>query len=198
MLVVRSHPRARRRRVRSSRIGRCLGHSTALKTRGGGPGLASGLILQIHNGSVMRCAFVPALATVLVFSAVACESGSSTPSTTTTSYSGSFTGQMIVTTTSSTTTCLPTRTLNGTPRIALRQPTSGTTITGTADTTGSLAETAVSPAGFCAALPAAISLTGTRAVTGTSSSLVFTSVSTSTAPTAGGGTLTCTDTIGFS
>jgi hypothetical protein len=152
-------------------------------------------VRRVHNVG-MRFASACAIALVAAFGA-ACNSSTS-PSATTSSFSGTFTGQMIVTTSTGAIVCLSTRTLNGSLTMTLQLPTSGTTVTGTATTTGTVAETAVSPAGICATLPATISLNGSRSVTGTTSSLTFSSTSAGTSfPGVGGGSVTCTDTIAF-
>lgn len=144
----------------------------------------------------MRCPTPRILVVVLALSAGACTSGTS-PSTTT-SYTGTFTGQMIVSTTTGASVCLSTRTLNGTLKITLQQPKSSGSVTGTADTTGTLVEIAVIPTSTCSPLTGSVSLNGSRAVTGTTTTFGFTSSSTATVPTPNGaGSVTCTDTTAF-
>ena len=146
----------------------------------------------------MRFRPAVALVAVTVFGAAACDSSDPAPSTTTT-YNGTFTGQMIVTTTAGTSVCLSTRTLNGTLKMTLTLPTSGTNVTGTAETTGTLAEIAVIPAATCSALQGTVALSGSRPVNGTTTNLVFSSSRSSTTnpPSGGSGSLSCTDTFAF-
>jgi len=135
------------------------------------------------------------LAVAVLLWATACSNDSTSPSTST-SYTGPFTGQMIVTTTTGNVVCISTRTLNGTLTITLQQSTSGSSVTGTAQTSGSLVELSVTPS-TCAALGPPISLVGTRPVSGTTTNMTFASSSTSTTQTGGGATVACTDTFAF-
>jgi hypothetical protein len=145
---------------------------------------------------IMRRISACALAALTVCSAVACGPAGTDPSTTTT-YTGTFSGQMIVTTTTGATVCISTRTLNGTVRVTLTQPSSSTNLTGTGAITGTLAETSIIPAGSCPAQQGSTALNVTRPISGTATNLAFSSSTTATPTPIGTGSLTCTDTTVF-
>ena len=145
---------------------------------------------------IMRRVSACALVAVIVCSAVACGPAGTNPSTTTT-YTGTFSGQMIVTTTTGASVCISTRTLNGTVRVTLTQPSSSSNLTGTGVITGTLAETSVIPAAGCVALQGTTPLNVTRPITGTATNLAFSSSSATSPTPIGTGSVTCTDTIVF-
>ena len=145
-----------------------------------------------------RRRFATFLLAAVALSAVACQPAVS-PSVTL-NFSGAFGGQMIVTTTTGPIVCVSTRSLDGTLRISLTQPSSSvvnTSFNGTGVTTGTIVELSVVPVVGCGALPGNNVLNATRVFTGTETNIAFSSSSTTTTPN-GAGAVTCVDSIAFS
>ena len=107
-----------------------------------------------------------------------------------TTFTGPVSGQfdMSTTTASSTgsTTCVSTRAINGTLTMNLVVQKDGS-VTGNAQTGGTLAEIAFTSSQFCSPLPGSVPFAWSAPVTGSTSNMVFSGNSSGTGPTPGGG-----------
>ena len=147
----------------------------------------------------MRVPTLCTVVTIVVLSTAGCTNSTTEPTTSSKAYTGTFIGQLIITTTTTggnlTTICISTNALSGTLKMTLDQPASDGSVKGSANTTGTLTETAFTASAPCQAQPGSVSLTNAYTVTGTARSLAFSDQSTSTGatPSPGVGSVTCTD-----
>jgi hypothetical protein len=126
--------------------------------------------------------------------ATACASDVTGPSTST-SFTGKFTGQMIVTTISGGFECSSTRTLDGSLTLTLQGPSLDTSVEGMGEVRGTVMEISVSPT-TCPALTGNASLTQSHSLTGSMTKLTFFSSKTFSPPGVAG-SVTCSDTVTF-
>ena len=93
--------------------------------------------------------------------------------------------------------CASTTAISGTLTITLEQQTNGT-VTGRGSTTGTQTEIAFTASPLCQALPGPAPFNTGGPITGATGNFGFSSVSSGTGPTPGGGSVTVTNTTTFS
>jgi hypothetical protein len=138
-------------------------------------------------------------ALMLLAPLVVCGSGCASPTKATPTpqvYSGPVSGQMVVTltivpTTSPVNTCEFLRVFSGTLSLTLT-PESDGTVTGTATTTGTQTETAITQSRLCTSTFGTVAFSWNRPVTGTSANLAFSGQTVVSRTPAGTGTVTNT------